>query len=424
MTVDISTFNPFDPSTQQCPFPHYAQMREEAPVHPVPGLGVHLVTKHDLVMQVLRDPQTYSSMFGGAGMPLSSADREKFAEVMAAGYPRVPTMLTADQPDHTRYRRLVARAFHPKVIAEMEPIIRQITIELIESWIDKGRIEFVKEFGVPLPVRVIAKALNVPDDRLADFKRWSDDSIAGIGTNITLEQRLQAEYGVNEFQHYFAEQIELRRTNPQDDILTNLLNASVDDDDPEVTDKRQLDMPEMLSIIQQLLVAGNETTTKSLTEMVRLLAENPEEWAALKADPSRAEKVFEETLRLSTPTQGMWRILTKDAELGGVQLTKGQRIIIVFASANRDEALYDNPDDFIPMRDHLRDNLAFGKGIHFCLGANLSRLEGKVAAEELSKRIDTITLSESNKYQYFPSFMLRGLTDLDIEFTAAKGVTA
>ena len=424
MTVDISTFNPFDPSTQQCPFPHYAQMREEAPVHPVPGLGVHLVTKHDLVMQVLRDPQTYSSMFGGAGMPLSSADREKFAEVMAAGYPRVPTMLTADQPDHTRYRRLVARAFHPKVIAEMEPIIRQITVELIESWIDKGRIEFVKEFGVPLPVRVIAKALNVPDDRLADFKRWSDDSIAGIGTNITLEQRLQAEYGVNEFQHYFAEQIELRRTHPQDDILTNLLNASVDDDDPEVTDKRQLDMPEMLSIIQQLLVAGNETTTKSLTEMVRLLAENPEEWAALKADPSRAEKVFEETLRLSTPTQGMWRILTKDAELGGVQLTKGQRIIIVFASANRDEALYDNPDDFIPMRDHLRDNLAFGKGIHFCLGANLSRLEGKVAAEELSKRIDTITLSESNKYQYFPSFMLRGLTDLDIEFTAAKGVTA
>ena len=424
MTVDISTFNPFDPSTQQCPFPHYAQMREEAPVHPVPGLGVHLVTKHDLVMQVLRDPQTYSSMFGGAGMPLSSADREKFAEVMAAGYPRVPTMLTADQPDHTRYRRLVARAFHPKVIAEMEPIIRQITIELIESWIDKGRIEFVKEFGVPLPVRVIAKALNVPDDRLADFKRWSDDSIAGIGTNITLEQRLQAEYGVNEFQHYFAEQIELRRTNPQDDILTNLLNASIDDDDPEVTDKRQLDMPEMLSIIQQLLVAGNETTTKSLTEMVRLLAENPEEWAALKADPSRAEKVFEETLRLSTPTQGMWRILTKDAELGGVQLTKGQRIIIVFASANRDEALYDNPDDFIPMRDHLRENLAFGKGIHFCLGANLSRLEGKVAAEELSKRIDTITLSESNKYQYFPSFMLRGLTDLDIEFTAAKGVTA
>jgi cytochrome P450 len=303
----------------------------------------------------------------------------------------------------------------------MEPIIREITVGLIDSWIDKGRIEFVKEFGVPLPVRVIAKALNVPDDRLADFKRWSDDSIAGIGTNITIDQRIQAEYGVNEFQHYFAEQINLRRTEPQDDLLTNLLNASIDDDDPEVTDKRQLDMAEMLSIVQQLLVAGNETTTKTLTEMIRLLAENPAEWEKLKADPSRSEKVVEETLRLSTPTQGMWRILTKDTELGGVQLTKGQRIIIVFASANRDEALYDDPDGFNPDREHLRENLAFGKGIHFCLGANLSRLEGKVAAEELSKRLDTLTLSDSNKYEYFPSFMLRGLTNLDVEFTAATG---
>jgi cytochrome P450 len=278
----------------------------------------------------------------------------------------------------------------------------------------------VKEFAVPLPVRVIAKALNVPDDRLADFKRWSDDSIAGIGTNISIDDRIKAEYGVNEFQHYFAEQIELRRTHPQDDLLTNLLNATIDDDDPEVTDNRQLDMPEMLSIVQQLLVAGNETTTKTLTEMIRLLAENPQEWAKLKADPSRAEKVMEETLRLSTPTQGMWRVVTKDTELGGVALKKGQRIIIVFASANRDEDLFDEPDAFMPDREHLRDNLAFGKGIHFCLGANLSRLEGKVAAEELSKRLDSISLTSSNKFEYFPSFMLRGLTDLEIEFTPSE----
>ena len=155
-------------------------------------------------MTVLRDPQTYSSMFGGSGMPLSSADREKFVDVMAAGYPRVPTMLTADQPDHTRYRRLVARAFHPKVIAEMEPVIREITVGLIDSWIDKGRIEFVKEFGVPLPVRVIAKALNVPDDRLADFKRWSDDSIAGIGTNITVEQCDHRFHPLNQSTHWDA----------------------------------------------------------------------------------------------------------------------------------------------------------------------------------------------------------------------------
>jgi len=332
-------------------------------------------------------------------------------------------MLTADQPEHTRYRRLVSRAFHPKVISELEPTVRRITIDLIDSWIDKGRIEFVSEFGVPLPVRVIAKALNVPDDRLADFKRWSDDSIAGIGTNISIDDRIKAEYGVNEFQHYFAEQLEIRRTHPQDDILTNLLNASIEGDDADVDDKRPLDVPEMLSIIQQLLVAGNETTTKMLTEMIRLLAENPDQWEMVKKDPSRVEKIVEETLRLSTPTQGMWRIVTADTELGGHPLKKGDRLIIVFSSANRDECLYSDPDAFDPDRENLRDHLAFGKGIHFCLGANLSRLEGKVALEELSKRIGSISLPDTNEFEYFPSFMLRGLTSLDLDFTPA-GVSA
>jgi len=316
---------------------------------------------------------------------------------------------------------VLARGPAWKLIAELEPVIRAITVRLIDSWIDRGQIELVSDFAVPLPVEVIAHALNVPDDRLADFKRWSDDSIAGIGTNISLEERLQAERGVNEFQRYFAEQIELRRLGPRDDILTNLLNAQIDDDDPDVTDKRQLDMPEMLSIVQQLLVAGNETTTKMLTEMVRLLADHPEEWAKVKSDPSRIERVVEETLRLSTPTQGMWRVVAKDTELGGVPLKKGSRMIIAFCSANRDEDLFSDPDAFQPDREHLRENLAFGKGIHFCLGANLSRLEGKVALEELSKRLETITLSTSNTFDYYPSFMLRGLTRLDVEFTPAHG---
>jgi cytochrome P450 len=419
MTTDLATFNPFDPAAMQCPFPHYAQMREEQPVMLIESVGMYLVTSHDLVMQVLRDPATYSSMFGGASMPLPSGARAKMSEVMADGYPRVPTMLTADMPEHTRYRRLVSKAFTPKVIAELEPVIRSITTRLIDSWIDSGRIEFVEQFGVPLPVEVIAHALNVPDARLADFKRWSDDSIAGIGTNISLEQRLEAERGVNEFQHYFASELDRRRSEPQDDLLTNLLNARVDDDDPDVTDKRPLDVPEMLSIIQQLLVAGNETTTKLLTETMRLLAENPDEWAALKNDPGRAPKIVEEALRLSTPTQGMFRISTKDHELGGVHIPEGARLVIVFASANRDESLYPEPDEFDPDRDHLRDHLAFGKGIHFCLGAALSRLEGKVALEELSSRIESFSLPESNRFEYFPSFLLRGLTRLDVDVVPA-----
>ena len=421
MSSDLEEFNPFDSATLQCPFPHYAQMRREQPVMLIESLGMYLVTRHDLVLGILRDPATYSSMFGGASMPLPSDARAKMAEVMADGYPRVPTMLTADMPDHTRYRRLVSKAFTPKVIAELEPVIRAIATKLIDSWIDSGSIEFVEQFGVPLPVEVIAHALNVPDSRMADFKRWSDDSIAGIGTNISLEKRLEAERGVNEYQHYFAAEFEKRMTDPQDDLLTALLQARIDDDDPEVTDKRPLDMPEMLSIVQQLLVAGNETTTKLLTETMRLLANDPDQWRRLQADPSRAASVIEEALRLSTPTQGMFRICTRDHELDGVHIPAGARLVIVFASANRDEAIYTDADAFDPDRQGLREHLAFGKGIHFCLGAALSRLEGRVALEELARRLDSFTLADTNRFDYFPSFLLRGLTRLDVDIVPAVG---
>ena len=418
-TIDLQTFNPFNPETLQCPYPHYEKMRAEQPVLHVPALGMYLITSHDLVSEVIKDTATYSSAFGNTSMPLGPEERARMVEVIAEAYPRVPTMLTADPPHHTRYRRLVSKAFTPRAISDLEPIIRAITIRLIDSWINSGRIEFVKRFAVPLPVEVIAKALNVPDDRLADFKRWSDDSIAGIGTNISLDQRIEAERGVNEFQHYFAAELEKRKVAPQDDLLTNLLNARIDDDDPDITDKRALDMPEMLSIVQQLLVAGNETTTKMLTEMIRLLAENPDQWAKVKADPSRVPAIVEETLRLSTPTQGMFRIATRDVNLGGVDIPKGGRVIVVFMSANRDENLFLKPDSFNPDRDNRNDHLAFGKGTHYCLGANLSRLEGRVALEEFVKRVGEFKLVDSNDYAYHPSFLLRGLVKLDVDVVPA-----
>lgn len=417
MGAEQQPFNPFDPDTLQCPFPHYAAMRATEPVHEVAGMGLFLVTRHDLVLEVLRDPATYSNRFGQTSMPLPAGERQRMAEVIAEGYPRVPTMLTADPPEHTRYRRLVTKAFTPKVIAAMEPTIRSITVQLIDECVARGTVELVEELAVPIPVRVIAKVLNVRDSRLADFKRWSDDSIAGIGTNLDLDGRLQAERGVNELQHYFAAQLEQRRRHPQQDVLTELLNARVSAADDGIDDNRPLDMAEMLSIIQQLLVAGNETTTKMITEMVRLLAEHPEEWRAVQADPQRVERVVEETLRLATPTQGMFRIVTRDTTLGGVSLPAGTRIVVIYGSANRDEALYPEPDEFRPDRANLNEHLAFGKGVHFCLGAALSRLEGRIVLQELARRVDTIRLADDNELAYFPSFMLRGLTSLRVTFT-------
>ena len=421
--VDLSTFSLFDPATQNCPMPHYEAMRDSAPVFQVPGMPIWLVTTHDLCLEVIRDWQTYSSNFGATAMPGSKELAQRLLAVRneMGGYPPVSTMLTADPPIQTRYRKIVSKAFTPKAIAGLEPIIREITVRLIDSWIDKGQIEFVSEFGVPLPVEVIARALNVPDDRLVEFKRWSDDSIAGIGTQLTDDQRVEAERGIIEMQLFFAEQIEMRRQNPGDDILSNLVTARIEpddvDDDGNPLDQRELEVPEMLSILAQLLVAGNETTTKMLTEMMRLLAENPVEWEKVRNDPKSVRSVVEETLRLSTPTQGMWRIAMRDVTLGGVDIPKGSRMVVMFASANRDSAVFEDVNAFCPARPELGEHLAFGKGTHYCLGANLSRLEGKVALEELLKRLSSVSLPESNTFDYLPSFMLRGLKRLDVAFT-------
>ena len=412
---DLAQFNPFDADTLQCPYPHYATMREEAPVLLLEQLGLYLVTRHDLVLSILRDPATFSSKFGRPTMPMSEEDMAKVDEVYAEGYPRVSTMLTTDPPEQTRFRGLVAKAFNPKTISAMEPFIRGIVTELIDSWGDRTELEFVADFGVPLPVRVIGTMLNQPPERFADIKRWSDASIAGIGTNIPIEKRVAAERETNEFQRHFESEIERRRTEPQDDLLTNLLNATLDE--PGV-DPRPLDMPEMLSIISQLMVAGNETTTKLLTEMMRLLGEHPEQWQQVQNDPSRIERIVEESLRLSSPTQGIFRIATHDVELAGVAVPKDARLVLVYGAANRDEIVYPDPESFDPDRPRLKEHLAFGKGIHFCLGAALSRLEARVALEELARRISSYRLSDSNDYSYYPSFMLRGLQRLDIELDA------
>jgi cytochrome P450 len=419
MSDSLKDFNPFSAESLQCPYPHYQQMRTDSPVHYIEALNVYLVTRHDHVNQVTRDTATYSNKFGSSSMPLPPEAQKLVSAVMAEGYPRVSTMLTADAPQHTRYRRLVAKAFTPRAISEIEPDLRRITQELIGRWVQGSGepIEFVSSFAVPLPVRAIAKVMNIPDDRLADFKRWSDNSIAGTGTSITVDQRCEAERGVNEFQRYFAEEIEQRRQHPQDDFLTNLLNARFDSGDNapgETTDNRPLELPEMLSIIQQLLVAGNETTTKLLTEIMRLLGDRPDEWVRLQDDRSRIPLVIEEALRLLTPTQGMWRVTTREVELGGVTIPSGQRIILAYGSANRDETVFAEPDLFNPDRPSNSEHLAFGKGIHFCIGASLSRLEARIALEELLTHIKTFTLADSNDFLYHPSFMLRGLVKLDL----------
>ena len=268
---------------------------------------------------------------------------------------------------------------------------------------------------MPLPVRAVAAILDVADDHQEDFKRWADSSVAAIGRAISDDERVAAQRDIVAQQHYFAEQIELRRADPQDDFLTDLLHAELDAHDD--VEGGPLSMAEMLSIIRQIQVAGSETTTGLLADLMVLFADHPDQWERVKAEPGRAGIVVEEALRISSPNQGLFRIATVDTEIAGTQIPAGSTLWVMFGSANRDEQAFASAAEFNPDRSDLHNHVAFGKSIHYCLGAALARLEATVAVQELAKVIDTIEVHDRDSLRYGSSFILRGLQRLDLVLT-------
>jgi cytochrome P450 len=408
----LEAYDPMDPAVQQDPFPHYAALRARAPVWQGRG-GIYFVSRHDAVVEVLRQPNTFSSQWGNsAGAPSVRGAEDELREILKDGYPAVNTMLTLDPPLQTRYRKSVGKAFSTRRIESMEDRIRQRVVELLEDWPARGRVDFMRQMSVPLPVRVIADFLSIPIAREADVKRWSDDSVAAIGVELSRERALEAARGIVEMQNFLASRVEERQREPQDDFLSELVAAEFEDAQGTL---RQLEMPEMLSIIQQLMVAGNEATTKGINEIMKLLVQHPAVWQRIQEDPAAIPAMVEEGLRLASPNQGLFRICTKDTELAGVSIPKGARLWVMFGSGNRDERVFEHPDRFDPGRANLKESLAFGRGAHFCIGAPLARLEIRVLYEELARQLETIAFAPGTTLEYEPSFILRGLKALEID---------
>ncbi|HEV7685706.1 MAG TPA: cytochrome P450 [Acidimicrobiia bacterium] len=432
--MDAETLTGFDPFAEAVfadPAPWYALMRKEQPVFRVPGLGFYLVTRHEDVVAAVRDTDTFSNRFTSPGLALgrgSPAIQEELDAILAGGYPRTPTLLTNDPPAHTRFRRLVSRAFTPRRVASWSGAIDRLSDELIGAFAERGSVELVAEFAVPLPIGVIADALGVPRDMQPTFRRWTDDSTDLIGADVTDERRLEAARGLVEFQTYFAAELADRRRSPRDDFLTDLLQAGEphvppptdSGDEDGLDDTPPLDTPEMLSILHQLLVAGNETTTTLLAESMRLLVASPSDYRRVAADGdgSYTAAVVEEALRLCAPAQGMFRVVTRDTVLGGVELPAGATAILMYASANRDESQWPDAESFCPGRDGVRHHLSFGSGIHFCVGAALSRAEAQAALPRHSRALPDARLA-TETLDYKPSFVLRGLRSLPLTFTRA-----
>ena len=392
------------------PFAAYQYAVANHPVYAVAGSGLTIVTSYALVAEATSRIDDFSNDFSAILAGRRSSDPDVTA-VLEKGWPQRNTLLTADPPDHTRFRKLVNLAFSMKRVDALEAHMRGIVTGLINRFIGDGKCEFVGQFAMPLPVQMISEQIGIDRTDFATVKRWSDAFADRLGGMISKERELECAAEVVEFQHALKAKIDARRASPTDDLLSDLVNAQVDGERP-------LDDAELLSIIQQLMVAGNETTTASLAGGLVQLIRNPDQVDKVRADPSLVRNLVEEVLRTESPTAGLWRVVQRDTELGGVPVKSGTMLMLRFAAANRDPAKFENPDRFDIGRKNANAHLAFGRGIHMCVGNMLSRKELAVAFDELLKRLDRIEIANEAAMIYPPNMLLRGLSALPIRFVA------
>ncbi len=416
-TCPLHAINAFDPDLLQDPYPYFARLRAEAPVWRDPNNGVVYVSTYDRIIEVNSQPRVYSNKFGerlraGSVNPMNP---EELA-VLRTGFPVVDTMLTADPPEHTRYRKLAMKAFTMKRVEAMSTYVTQVTHELIDRMLDRGACEFKTSFANHLPMIVIADSLGVPRADMDQFRTWSDAFIVQLGGVSDKDARIDAARKIVEFQHYFVNKIEEKRKQPTEDVISDLVHANL----AEEGDPRHMEYGELLSIIQQLLVAGNETTAHSLTAGLFHLIDNPDQMAAVRDDPTLVANFVEETLRFLTPTNNMWRVATQDGELGGVKIARNDLLLLRYGSGNRDETRFPDPDRFDMRRANAREHLAFGAGIHHCIGAQLARKEMQTAFPILLSRLKNFRFAKGvNSFRYSPNILMRGVLELHIEYDRA-----
>ncbi len=413
----LDAINAFDPELLQDPYPYFARLRSEAPVFRDPNTGIVSVSTYDLIMEVNRQPLVFSNDFSAQlrSGKTGAIDADE-AAILSQGWPVTNTMLTADPPAHTRYRKLSMKAFTYKRVEGMGPYMAQVTQDLLDGFAADGACEFKSQFANHLPMTVIADALGAPREDMDKFHRWSEAFVAQLGGVSDKATRLEAARRIVEFQRYFVDRIEEKRAHPTEDIISDLVHADL----AEEGDPRKMDYSELLSILQQLLVAGNETTAHSLTAGLYYLISNPDQMAKVLADPELIGGLVEETLRYLTPTNNMWRVATRDAQIGGVPVNKGEMILVRYGSANRDPGHFADPDRFDVERPDAKSHLAFGAGIHTCIGAQLARKEMITAFPMILDRLKNLRFAAgANAFRYSPNILLRGVEELHLEFDPA-----
>lgn len=390
------------------PRPFYARARREEPVFWSESLGLWVVTRYEDVCAVAKDAARFSSLDSITPVPATVPPPPELLAVLMQGFPQLPSLVTTDPPAHTQQRALVTRALSLRRLAAFEPIIRGIAEGLVDGFAAKGRGELVEEFAIALPGSFIVDLLGLPREHFGQIHRWMTDSTEIFAGQKPLPQLVEYARGFVAFQQYLAAAIEDRRATPRDDALSDIVSGAAALDPP-------LGMPELINMVLQVNFAGYETTAGLIAASILELARDPELFDAARRDPSIIPSIVEEALRVASPIHAMYRTANEDVEIGGARIRKGDRVQIAYISANHDEQRFEEPLRFDIRR--TTPHLAFGNGIHYCIGAPLARLEGRIALEVLTRRLSNLRLVPDQKLSYFPSATARRLESLEVTWS-------
>jgi cytochrome P450 len=414
----------FDESLVEDPYPYFEELRAECPVLALPHLGVVAVTGYDETSEVYRDTETFSSCNSVVGpfatfpVPLDGDDVNDIVNRYRDQLPMHEHMVTMDPPDHTRERGLLMRLITPKRLKDNEEFIWRLADAQLDEFVGDGRCEFISAYTQPFAMLVVADLLGVPEE---DHQRFRDGfglthSPGAVGAG---EGGNPGENPLAWLDEWFTEYIEDRRRQPRQDVLTDLALATY----PDGT------TPDVISVVRTstfLFAAGQETTARLLAAALKHLCENPELQDQLRADRERIPDFLEEVLRVESPVKADFRLTRRTTSIGGVEVTAGTPVMLLNGAANRDPRRFECPAEFHIDRPNVQSHMAFGRGAHSCPGGPLARAEGRVSVERILARTRNIRLSEQHhgpagarRFQYEPTWILRGLSKLHIEFDVA-----